>query len=310
MKKTLVMFAAGMIPAVMAAATVTLQPISPQWKKTSDHSASIDYKGNRVWPALKLVPGEALKPNTLYRITFEAKSSSPELIFCMFDSVLNGKKQGLYTTFFPTKDFKKYTCYFNSGETPAMGNPRIYFNPSKAFQMKVKDVKLDEMTGELLYGQNLLSWGDFENDNTFRPFAKDMKDRIKIDDSDVKSGKKSLLLDCVQGKKTMITSVLIPAIPGKEIEVKFFAKSADAARIRVNFNWWAPGGKHCDKSFYFTLENEWKEYTLNFQVPEDVEKRPVLRRNLMSSFSIEGQCLTKDGDAKIYIDDISYKIKK
>ena len=45
-----------------------------------------------------------------------------------------------------------------------------------------------------------------------------------VDTPDFPSGKKSLLLNCLEGKAEII-STQIPAIPGKEIEVRFFAKS-------------------------------------------------------------------------------------
>ena len=154
-----------MIPALASALPFTLQPTS-LWKKTADDAAVIEYDGRKAWPYLKLKTVEPLKPNTLYRITLEVKSSAPEQIYGGFESVIQSKKQRLYTPFFPTADYRKYTVYFNSGETPK-GTPGIYFNPTSAFKMEVKNIKLDEMTDDLLYGANLLEWGDFEEDNTF-----------------------------------------------------------------------------------------------------------------------------------------------
>jgi hypothetical protein len=79
MKKALAMFAAGMIPAMIFAADFTLQPTS-LWKKTADNAAKIDYDGRKTWPHLRLKTAEALKPNILYRVTFEAKSTVPNQV--------------------------------------------------------------------------------------------------------------------------------------------------------------------------------------------------------------------------------------
>ena len=305
MKKAFAMFAAGMIPAMMFAADFTLQPTS-LWKKTADDAAVIDYDGRRAWPHLKLKTAEPLKPNTLYRITFEAKSSAPKDVFCGFLSVIQGKKHRLYTRFYPTANFKKYTCYFNSGK-PSQESPSIYFNPTSAFQLEVRNIRLDEMTDDLLYGKNLIAWGDFEEGNAFRAYDKKMNGLVKIVDSaNFISGEKSLMLDCPAGKSVMITSGYLPAIPGKEIEVKFYAKSDSPAKIQVSLDWWMGGTKHFYRLFQFKTEKEWKEYSLKYKVPEDIGKYPALSRNLMTALYVSGQSSAKGNSAKIYLDDISF----
>ena len=199
MKKSLSLLVVGMIPALASALPFTLQPTS-LWKKTADDAAVIEYDGRKAWPYLKLKTAEPLKPNTLYRITFEAKISAPERIFSGFEPVIQSKKQRLYTPFFPTADYRKYTVYFNSGETPK-GTPGIYFNPTSAFQMEVKGIKLDEISEVSLYGKNLLPCGNFDEGNPFYPYKKEMKKHLKIVDSaEFMSGEKSLLLDC-HGKR-------------------------------------------------------------------------------------------------------------
>ena len=309
MKKAFAMFAAGMIPAMMFATDFTLQPVS-MWKKTADDAAVIDYDGRRAWPHLKLKTAEALKPNTLYRITFEAKSSEPKEIYGGIVSVIHGKKLRLYTPIFPTADFQKFTCYFNSGEA-SKEMPSIYFNPTSAFQMEVKNIKLDEMTDDLLYGKNLIPFGDFEEGNPFHRKSKVINGVVKIVDSaNFISGVKSLMLDCPEGKTTMVSSGYLPAIPGKEIEVKFYAKSEEPAKIQISLDWWMSGVKHFYRTSQFKIEKEWKEYTLKFQVPEDFEKYPALSRKLMTSMRFIGQAAAKDASVKIYLDDISYTITK
>ena len=311
MKKTFALFAVGMIPAMIFATDFTLQ-VNNRWKKTGADSAVIDYDGKKAWPRLNLKTAEPLKPNTLYRITFEAKSSVPKQILGGFEPVIQGKRQRIYTQFSPTANFRKYTVYFFSGETPkGTPGPGIYFDPTSAFQMEVKNIKLDEMTDDLLYGKNLLAWGDFEEDNTFRPNSPKMLDRVKVVDSaNFMSGEKSLLLDCPEGKMIAVTSGFMPAVPGKEIEVKFHAKSEEPARIQVTLNWWMSGSKHLYRTFQFKTEKDWKEYSLKYKVPEEVEKYSALLRKLMTHIRISVQPLTKNDSAKVYFDDISYTIKK
>ena len=309
MKKLRALFAAGMIPAMMSATDFSLQMQSP-WKKTADNAASIDYQGSKAWPKLKIKPGESLKPNSLYRITFEAKSSAPEQIFCGFEPVLNGKKQRIYYKFFPSANFKKYTFYFNSGKTPETGIPNIYFNPTKPFQMEIKDIKLDEMTEESLYGKNLLPCGDFEEGNPFHPYTKAMNDRFRIVDSaDFMCGENTLLLDC-HSKSTSIISDSLPAIPGKEIAVKFYAKSDNAAQVRLIIDFGNGfGGKHYYLSAKFRLEKEWKEFSHKFKISEDFNTYPVLHRSL-ANLRLGGQSISDGTESKIFLDSISYTILK
>ena len=309
MKKILALFTAGMIPAMIFATDFTLRPTS-LWKKNADNAAVIDYDGRKAWPHLWLKTAEVLKPDTLYRVTFEAKSSAPEQIFCGFEPVLNGKKQRIYHKFFPSADFRKYTAYFNSGKVPETGIPNIYFDPTVPFQMEVKDIKLDEMTEGSLYGKNLLPCGNFEEGNPFHPYKKEMKDHLKIVDSaEFLSGENSLLLDC-HGRNIEIISDLLPVVPGKAIEVKFYAKSEGPAQIRLILDFGSGfGGKHYYLSKKFRVEKEWKEFSHKFRISEDFNTYPVLYRSL-ANLRFGGQSIPAGGNAEIYLDGISYTICK
>lgn len=229
----------------------------------------------------------------------------------MFKSVIDGKKQDLVTSFYPTTEFRKYTVYFYSGETPGKDNPYIYFNPSDPFQMEIRNIKLDEMTDDLLYGENLLLQGDFEEGSIpLLPLGKGMRSCAQIvNNANFLSGENSLLLDCIPGKTTGVTSGFIPAIPGKEVEVRFYAKSADAAKFSVQIDFWMRGSKHFYRKFHFKPEKDWKEFSLKLSIPDDVEKYKALSRHLMW-ICIQGRPLAADSNAKIYIDNITCTIKK
>ena len=310
MQKVLALLFAGMIPAMISATDFTLKPTSP-WKKTADDAAAIDYDGRKkVWPHLWLKTAEPLKPDTFYRITFDAKSSAPERAYCGFHAVIQGEKMRMYTIFFPAAEFRKYAFYFNSGEKPETGTANIYFDPTNAFQMEVKNLRLDEMTGESLFGKNLLPCGNFEEGNPFHSYKKELKDHLKIaEPSDFLSGEKSLLLDCRNGRVEIISDGL-PALPGKEIEVKFYAKSADAAQIHVTLDFGkGSSGKHYYRSARFRVEKEWKECSCKFKISEDLKTYPVLARHL-ANLRFGGMAAAGDGNAQIYLDGISYAILK
>ena len=83
MKKFLIVLVAGLLPGLLPALPFTLTP-SSQWKTTSGDAASIDYDGSKTWPNLRLSPSEGLNPNTIYRLSFEAKNSSDQekIQFC------------------------------------------------------------------------------------------------------------------------------------------------------------------------------------------------------------------------------------
>ena len=137
-----------------------------------------------------------------------------------------------------------------------------------------------------------------------------MENRVKIVDSpDFSGGEKSLLLDCLEGKAEII-STQIPAIPDKEIEVRFFAKSADDARCYVIRDFGrTPKSKHYYRRFNFKPEKEWKEFSLKFKVSDNLDLYPVLKQNL-TNFRLGGTSAVKGGTPKIYVDGISYTICK
>ena len=137
-----------------------------------------------------------------------------------------------------------------------------------------------------------------------------MGDRVKIVDSpDFFGGEKSLLLDC-PGENAEIISTQIPAIPDKEIEVRFFAKSADNARCYVILDFGrTPKSKHYYRTFNFKPEKEWREFSLRCKVSDNVDLYPVLKQNLMN-FRLGGTSAVKGSDSKIYVDGISYTISK
>lgn len=296
-------------PEENSSVSFTLQQTTP-WKKTADDSAMIRYDGRKTWPQLKIKPDDPLKPNTLYRVTFEAKSTASVPIRFVYTCELDGKRQRIFSDFYPTGDFRQYTFYFHNGETAENGLPCIMFNPAKPFQMEIRNIRLDEMTDQQLYGKNLLPWGDFEKDYSFRPYNKAMMSCVKIMDApDFLCGKKSLLLNCLNGKAEII-STQIPAIPGKEIEVRFFAKSADDARCYVILDFGkTPKSKHYYRTFNFKPEKEWKEFSLKFKVSDNVGLYPVLKQHL-TNFRLGGKAAVKGGTPKIYVDGVSCRICK
>ena len=48
-------------------------------------------------------------------------------------------------------------------------------------------------------------------------------------------------------------------------------------------NWWMKDTKHFYRTFQFKTEKDWKEYSLKYKVPEEVEKYSALLRKLMTN---------------------------
>ena len=308
MKKFLIVFAVGLLPAMLPALPFTLTP-SSQWKTTSGDAASIDYDGSRIWPKLRLSPSEKLKPNTIYRLSFEAKSSSDRkrIQFC-YQTTVNGKSCVARPDFMPNTKFMKYTLYLTSGETGKMEKMHFLFNPTSPFKLELKNIRLDEMTDSLLYGKNLLPCGDFEEDNTFQPYAKKQAPFVKVVDSpNFLCGEKSLQLTTSKGESAEMISAPIPALPGKTVEVKFYAKSTLPVKGYIIIDFGAFGGKHCYLPYTFKIESNWKEFTHEFKIPEDVKLYPALLWKL-AHFRLGIRSLDKN-DANAYIDGITYIMK-
>ena len=217
-----------------------------------------------------------------------------------------GKRSTDYTTWRAGADYAPFNLYFC---TNALENPKIFFNinPGPAGDIAVRNLKLDEVAN---LGDNLLPNGDFENGNGFRPYlAKFEKCMSIVPSPSFFSGTKSLKLTKSANEGAEVRSIAwLPAVPGKTIVVKFWAKSENGTIPGYMYLDFGRGGhkKHLYKPYNFNIEPEWKEIVLEYAVPTDTDTWTALK---------DGLCrlhigLSKTAEAgAAFIDGVEYSIK-
>ena len=101
----------------------------------------------------------------------------------------------------------------------------------------------------------------------------------------------------------------LPMIPGKKMQLKFWAKSTGKHKLTVIMNTIprigsVHKGKHLFLTKPFTLDEEWKEYTLTFVPGENYDAVPDLKCHLLKL-----QFFTPEKESgKIWLDNVDYRI--
>ena len=306
MKKLLFFLSA--LSLTLSAVDLTITPCSP-WKASGEKEYSIDFDGGKSWPTLLIKPG-ALRPNTYYRLTFEAKDSSNGLANTQigFKISRDGKNKTRYFIWKGKTQYTPLTLYFKTPEKNPGFELINNINPGPAANISVRNFALNELSTEDLK-TNLLSAGDFENGCNFNGFSSAYaKDLSIVPSPSFFCGERSLKLTRKANHLTEITTSDLPAIPGKTIEVKFWARSAGndvSARMILDFGY--PGYKpHLYRQYLFKVESEWKEFSFQYTIPADLKAYPAL---------IEGMTKLRFGlpespeTAEVYFDHIEYRLR-
>ncbi len=304
MKTLLSLAAFAALTAAAVATEITVHPNKP-WKAAGNGEYIIHFDGGKTWPSIDLKSGE-IKPDTFYRLSFKAKASGAVNTQAGITGVCGGKRLTDCTSWRAGADYAPFDLYFC---TNGLESPRIFFNinPGPAGDIAIRGIKLDEVANP---GENLLPNGDFENGNDFVPSSEKHAGNISIVPSpSFFSGQNSLKLVKPENEYTEIQSVSnLPAVPGKTVAVRFWAKSEGEAVAGCMFlDFWRTGHKnHLFKRHDFSIEPEWKEIVFKYTVPDDTETWTALK---------DGLCrlrigLRRNGSAATaYIDNVEYHIE-
>ena len=304
MKHLLTLAAFAALAAAAVAMEITVRSNKP-WKAAGNGEYTINFDGGKTWPSIDLKSQE-IKPDKFYRLSFEAKASGAANTQTGITGMRGGKRSTDYTTWRAGADYAPFNLYFC---TNALENPKIFFNinPGPAGDIAVRNLKLDEVAN---LGDNLLPNGDFENGNDFTPYsAKYEKTMSVVPSPSFFSGTKSLKLTKSANEGAEVRSIAwLPAVPGKTIVVKFWAKSENGTIPGYMYLDFGRGGhkKHLYKPYNFNIEPEWKEIVLEYAVPTDTDTWTALK---------DGLCrlrigLTKTAEAgAAFIDGVEYSIK-
>ena len=230
-------------------------------------------------------------------------------------AILTTQKGTASYLFFPVKPGIRFatTYLYAQNDAPIIG--RLYLDQTEgATRVEVKDFKVAKLTEEELAG-NLFPDGEFEN-GTGADFLKTNSNNSKpvvgeiVPSPDFFAGEKSLELAFGNpGVENKLATHYLPMIPGKKMQLKFWAKSTGKHKLTVIMNTIprigaVHKGKHLFLTKPFTLDEEWKEYTLTFVPGENYDAVPDLKCHLLKL-----QFFTPEKESgKIWLDNVDYRI--
>lgn len=307
------LFAAAAIAAFTAiavnAAEITFAPRNP-WTAVGENDFICKYDGSKKWPGIAITPTAPLKPETYYRISFEASDSSGATKLLVTHSDLaDGKKFTGYASVRANSALSEFCTYIYTRSEKAKLS--IYFNPGPAADLRIRNIKVEEVPD--LSG-NLLTLGDFESGsalsgNDLYGESKDASKNVSTGSAGFLCGEKSLYVKKPAGLETGVTTSPLPAVPGKTVKLKFWAKSVkDGVPARVKIDFFHHGqNRHLYKIYNFRIEPEWKEYTYEYPVPADTDlynalKFGMCRVSLLLAKSRES--------AEVCFDNMEYSIQE
>ena len=299
----LLFFAASLM---LPAAEITVKPFKP-WKTGAEKEYIIDFNGSKTYPQLRLIP-TGIKAGNFYRLSFDLKDSSENTpVLFWGEETVNGKKHTLRLTLAADREYSSRTIYFKALSTDL--KLRFYLNPGPSARIGIRNPVLTELPEAKLENVNLIPCGDFENGNDFIVVPPSSRKNLSLVPSpSFFCGEKSLKVVRDTNTKTSVQLTNLPAIPGKKLEVKFYAKSeGKEVPATVTFDFWKNGHKnHLYKSVRVTIEPEWKEFTCVFDVPADTAKYTALTEG---TFSLRFLLPQSPEAAAVYLDNVELQIK-
>lgn len=249
-------------------------------------------------------------PDTFYRFTFQVSTNSP----CRIVILTTQEKCASYV-FIPVKKNSHFaTVYFYSQNgKPIIG--RLFLDQQNGpVQLAVKNFQLQSLS-EADLKKNLFPNGNFENE-AGADFLKTNSNNSKpvigeiVPSPNFFEGEKSFEMafgHTVQENK--LASHYLPMIPGKRMELKFWAKSTGEEKLTVIMNTIPRNGiMHKGKHLYInkplTIDGEWHEYTLLFQPGADFDNVPDLKQHLLKLQFFAPE----KSKGKIWLDNLDYRI--
>lgn len=296
-----------LVTATLAASDFKVENIQEPWRKKG--AAAYEIQGNKPEKHALVF---AIRPQAgaFYRFFFQVNTDSACRI-----AILTTQKGTASYLFFPVKPGIRFatTYLYAQNDAPIIG--RLYLDQTEgATRVEVKDFKVAKLTEEELAG-NLFPDGEFEN-GTGADFLKTNSNNSKpvvgeiVPSPDFFAGEKSLELAFGNpGVENKLATHYLPMIPGKKMQLKFWAKSTGKHKLTVIMNTiprigTVHKGKHLFQTKPFTLDEEWKEYTLTFVPGENYDAVPDLKCHLLKL-----QFFTPEKESgRIWLDNVDYRI--
>jgi len=273
------------------------------WRQLEDGGYELNY--TKGWPWLR--SDVKIQPDTFYKLSWKTSSTiSSDRQNFVFSIQLNNPESKGHQQYHFTKARQSETAYFYSGKNDHAVIGFYIEQLDATGNVFVNAIHLDPVPAADLT-RNLLPDGNFEQGdgwpvNWTKGYKSTASAQI-VPCTDFLSGDKCLQVDF--NGKGGIQSIQLPVIPGKEFELKFWAKSPQDFVIKSFVRAWSMFG-HKDDHFYkmkeIKITPEWKEYSLKLTIPDDFAKYPDLDSRLMF-LSINSSGKT----GRVFFNDISFR---
>lgn len=302
--KILSVFAAALLCSLPLCA-MDWNPVPDNGWKTQD--GAMTYDGAKFTRLSAKIPMEG---GAFYRFCWQGSSSVPGTGY-LFQIVQN-KKLALQNALTAGMEWQENSAWFYSTAT---AETLVHFTvPGKMESnwnfrnFKIQKYTPDEM--ERLVWKDGFEGGSLPLNFYLKSTADGNSLKVAQDDSFI-SGTQSLVFEV--GASTPrpdgIRSHYIPVLPGKTYSLTFWGKSVRELTVQAGISIWPSSGKHTGKHFTrlqkFAFGPEWKKYTMEFTLPNDVSTYPDLNER-------SGQLIfmTSDSGASgaISLDEISLKV--
>jgi len=291
---------------LVSAADPVITPVAPWTAATlaDGPGYAIDYPGTG-WPALRLEA--AVEPDSHYVMEWRMKGSLSEP-----DTLTEAEAVAELTYKASVRlgdGWGSHRMHFHSGKATTV-KANLHLNPGPARRIEVQGLALRKLAPADLQA-NQVPDGDFEKAAAALPGwrsahgAKAFRAAL-APSRDFMWGERALQFDGSdpEASEARIQSVALPAAPGAEVELKFWARAEADTAISAGINgWFNPHqGQHFYKDQLFRIGTAWKSYAIRTRIPADLAAFPDLRSRVVTI----GFAFPKGQRGRVLLDDVVF----
>lgn len=285
---------------------------NPPWQKIGTGEFSVKYSG-KGWPGLVAeIPSPTT--NSFYKLSWEGKAEAGVPRTFVSIDYPQEKKDTLYIPWHPAAEYERYLQYVPAQMDAVAKRICFSMNPGPGGNVFIRNAALTPVLPAELE-QNLLPDGDFESGNTrpanfFRVNAAPFEGINIVPSPAFLSGCRSLELHPKAGEKFTMESIYLPIVPGRKVNMIFWAKAEHPAVLRGIINFSArihKGGKHLYASANFKLNEQWQQYSFRFDVPTDTAAYPALLDRMAK---LQYNLSPAEQENRIFLDNIEFRIEE
>lgn len=278
------------LPASSAVSGASVLKPGGGWKTVSPGVYEIRYDGKRT---AHLSGSAPVRPDSYYRLRWIASSENADCLKTGVMIRLNGGEP-FYIGWNPAAAKAPRSVSFHSGSSDKV-DFSLYLPRTGSGVLRVEQVCLERLSNDDLR-KNLFPNHDFESDGRLPgDWMRDWKQKeavsFVVPASGFYAGKRSLALCQKEGAvEAGINSAPLPVLPGKTYRLAFWAKSEGPVKLSAVFDLpnYGKKWKHFQKRKTFLLTPDWKRYSFEVTLPEDVREWPALeKRTGRISFLLE-----------------------